>query len=79
MFFKNKEDIYIPQVSKLERKEIERLFTRVFKTEEGQKVLAYLQFITFHRALTFNADESQLRHQEGERALVSKILKLINS
>ena len=79
MFFKNKENIYIPHISKLERKEIERLFTRVFKTEEGQKVLAYLQYITFHRVLTSNADEAQLRHQEGERALVSKILKLINS
>ncbi len=79
MFFKNKEETYIPHVSRLERKEIERLFARLFKTDEGQKALSYLQYITFHRALNATATQEQLRHQEGERALMSKILKLVNS
>lgn len=79
MFFKNKENVYVPHVSKLERKEIERIFSRLFKTEEGQKVLAYLQYITFHRVFSATATEEQLRHHEGERALISKILKLVNA
>lgn len=79
MFFRNKEETYIPHVSRLERKEIERLFTRLFKTDDGQKALSYLQYITFYRALNSTATQEQLRHQEGERALVSKILKLVNS
>lgn len=79
MFFKNKEQIYIPHVSRLERREIERLFNRLFKTDDGQKALSYLQYITFHRVLSPTATQEQLRHQEGERALMSKILKLVNS
>jgi hypothetical protein len=69
---------YITHVSKLEVKEIERIFVQIFSTAEGKKALAYLQYITFNRALGVNASDAQLRYAEGERSLVSKILRLID-
>lgn len=68
---------YSNHVSRLEQKEIERLITRTFSTEDGKKTLAYLQLVTFQRALGGNAPEEQLRYIEGQRALVAMILSLI--
>ena len=69
---------YIAHVSRLETKDIERIFAQLFSTEEGKKALAYLQYITFNRALGVTASDDQLRYAEGERSLVSKILRLID-
>ena len=77
-FFKNwKSDLsYQVYFSKADRREVETLFSRVLNTEDGKKLLAYLQYITLHRALNENATNEQLRFIEGQRALVGKILKL---
>ncbi len=75
MFYKKYFD-YIPYVSRAEKKDIERLFKRVFRSDDGQKALTYLQYITFHRTLNATSTEEQLRHQEGERSLVRKIMQL---
>jgi hypothetical protein len=68
---------YTSHVSRLELKEIERSFARVFSTEEGKKVLAWLQVMTFHRAGTAQSSDEQLRFMEGQRSLVASILRLI--
>ena len=65
-------------VTKIEQREIEKLFTRLFSTEDGKKALAYLQTITFHRALNINSTDAQLRYTEGQRALVATIMRLID-
>lgn len=66
----------VRHISRLEKKEIERLFASVFKTEQGQKVLAYLNYSVHQRILGEGASEAQLRHNEGQRALLHIIYRL---
>ena len=71
--------IFAPyEASKLEAREIERLFARLFSSEDGQKVLSHLQAITFQRALGPGSADAQLRYVEGQRSLVATILRLID-
>lgn len=82
-FKKNVTDIagtaaYTSHVSRLEQSEIERIFARVFSSEEGQKVLAWLQVMTFHRAGNAGSTDEQLRFMEGQRSLVASILRMID-
>lgn len=65
-------------VSKLEQREIERCFARLFATDDGKKVLAWLQVITFQRAQGINSSDDQLRYTEGQRSLMASILRLID-
>lgn len=77
--FSQKNQQYINHVSKLEKAEIEKLFARVFKTDEGQKILAYLQLITLNRVLHSDVPNDSLRYAEGERSIVAKIIRLTNN
>jgi hypothetical protein len=65
-------------VKGLDQRAIEAAFIRTFSGDDGRKVLAHLQTMTFHRALGPNASDEQLRYLEGQRALVGQILRLIN-
>lgn len=71
-------EAYTSYVSRLEQREIERSFARVFSTEEGKKVLAWLQVMTFHRAAGAGSSDEQLRYMEGQRGLVASILRMID-
>lgn len=62
----------------LPQQEIERLFARCFSTEDGRKVLAHLQVMTFSRAYGPDASDQHLRYAEGQRALVANILRLVD-
>ena len=64
--------------NKLELREIEKAFARIFASEDGQKVLSHLQVITFQRALGPGVADEQLRYLEGQRAMVATILRLID-
>ncbi len=70
--------VYTNHVSRLEQQEIERSFARVFSTEEGKKVLAWLQVMTFQRAAGMSTPDEQLRYMEGQRSLVASILRMID-
>lgn len=79
--FKTKESqpFYIaPLPEKMEMREIEKSFARLFSTEDGQRVLGHLQGITFQRALGALSADEELRYTEGQRALMAKILRLID-
>ena len=65
-------------VFRLEQREIERSFARVFSTEEGKKVLAWLQVMTFHRVGGAQTSAEQLRYMEGQRSLMASILRMID-
>lgn len=52
-------------------------FARCFRGGDGDKVLAYLRALTLERALGPGADDSLLRHLEGQRQLVAHILQLV--
>lgn len=71
--------VYAPYQKGSNPKDIERLFMRLFLTEDGQRALSYLQMITFQRALGPGATEAQLRYLEGQRSIVSTILRLMSN
>lgn len=67
-----------PDPARMEARDIERACARLFSTDDGKRVLSYLQLITFHRALGPSSPDEQLRYTEGQRALVATILRLID-
>lgn len=73
-----KNAVYTSHISRLEQKDIERSFARVFSTEEGKKVLAWLQVMTFQRVCTPSAPDDQLRYMEGQRSFMASILRMID-
>jgi len=64
--------------NKMEQRDIEKSFARLFATDDGQKVLSHLQVLTFQRALGPSTSDEQLRFTEGQRSLVATILRLID-
>lgn len=68
----------ISHLAKLEQKNIKRIFARAFASEDDKKTLGYLQYITFHRSAGIEASNEHLRFMEGQRSLVSMILRLID-
>ena len=71
--------VYSPsEPSKMEMRDIEKSFARLFTTDDGQKVLSHLQVMTFQRALGPSAADDQLRYLEGQRAMIATILRLID-
>ncbi len=80
MFFQNKNKfkiIDISHISKIDQKNIKRVFARVFSSEDGKKALAYLQYITFNRNYGAEVSNDQLRYAEGQRSMVHTILRFI--
>jgi len=69
---------YTNHIARLEQRDIERCFARLFSSEDGQKVLAWLQVMTFQKAQGPNTPEDHLRYTEGQRGLVAQILRLID-
>ena len=70
---------YISFVGKKERQDIEKLFKRLFSSEDGRQAIAYLQSITFYRAHAPDIDRRALYYYEGQRALMATILRLTNN
>ncbi len=68
----------VPEPSRLELRDVEKTFARLFSTDDGKKVLSYLQTITFQRALAPSSTDEQLRYAEGQRAMMATILRLID-
>ncbi len=66
-----------PDPARHEMREIEKSFARLFASDDGQRVLAHLQILTFQRALGPGVASEQLRYIEGQRSLVATILRLI--
>ena len=64
-------------VAAMNARDVEILYARVFSSEDGQKVLTHLQLANMQRSSGPNATDAQLRHAEGQRALVSNILRLV--
>ena len=68
----------VPEPGRIEMRENEKAFARLFATEDGQKVLAHLQVLTFQRALGPGVADEQLRYIEGQRSMVATILRMID-
>lgn len=52
-------------------------FTRCFRTQPGERVLAHLRRIALERRLPPSASDRELWHLEGQRHLVAMILNLV--
>lgn len=64
-------------VAAMNTRDVEILYARLFSSEDGQKVLTHLQLANMQRSAGANVTEAQLRHNEGQRALVQNILRLV--
>ena len=59
-------------------KDIESIYAKVFAGVSGELVIKHLRKITIERVLGPNANESELRFVEGQRALVHQIEQMIH-
>ena len=77
---KNEEAVVyaVPEPGRMEMRDIARTYARLFSSDDGRKVLAHLQVMTFHRALGATSPDEQLRYMEGQRSLVATILRLVD-
>jgi len=79
--FKNQPEsdlLYKGLTHQSEQKEMERVFARLFQTDDGKRALYYLQDMTFNRAHGVNASDAQLRFSEGQRALIATLMRMID-
>lgn len=60
-----------------DRRETEKAYARLFSTEDGRRVLGHMQAMTFLRAYGPDAADAQLRHAEGQRALMASVMRMI--
>ena len=58
--------------------DIHKVFARLFLSEDGKRVLAHLQNLTFERSLGAEASDAALRYSEGQRALLVLIFRLVD-
>ena len=52
-------------------------FARCFAGPDGARALAHLRALTIERRLPPTVSEAELRHLEGQRALVAHIIALV--
>ena len=57
---------------------ISQNIAKLFSTEAGQHILAYLRSITIDAVSGANITDNELRHLEGQRYLVGLIVRRIN-
>ncbi|HTK83850.1 MAG TPA: hypothetical protein VL625_02085 [Patescibacteria group bacterium] len=70
------ESAEVPQ-PRMDIREVEKAYARLFATTDGKKVLAHLNAVTFMRTAGIDAPDNLLRHMEGQRALLASMLRLI--
>jgi len=56
---------------------IEKTFARIFLSDDGKKIIAHLQSLTFDRSLGAAASDSALRYLEGQRSMLALIFRII--
>lgn len=61
-----------------DRDSLARAYARLFASDDGKLILSHLQALTFGRTGHCESSDSELRYAEGQRALVAKILRLID-
>jgi len=69
--------IDVSHISRIEQKQMKRVLARAFSTNDGKKAFAYLQYLTLYRNLSADVSNESLRFHEGQRALVSTILRFV--
>lgn len=67
----------VPEPSRIEAAEVERAFARLFSTDDGRRVLAWLNGQTFQRVAAMDAPDATLRYLEGQRFVLAQIIRMI--
>lgn len=57
----------------------QKLFARVFGTDDGRRVLRCLRRMTIDVPVNWGEPDARLRHMEGQRALVRDIFFLVEA
>lgn len=65
------------RLARKEGRDIERACARLFSSEDGRMVLGWLQLQAFDRHYPADTAQEFLRFQDGQRALVSLLLRTI--
>jgi len=65
--------------TQIEKDNIEKLIKRVFNTDDGKKVLAYMQYLSTYKTFNHNVSQQQLYFTEGQRAFVANIVKIVST
>lgn len=65
------------RLNRKEGQDIERACARLFATEDGKNVLGWLQLQAFDRHYPADTPQEVLRFQDGQRALVALLLRMI--
>lgn len=76
---RNKPVFELPDISRIEKRDIEKAYARLFASDDGKQVLSHLQAMAFMRAYSAESTDEQIRYAEGQRALVANIMRLINA
>ena len=72
------QDLFLSRLNTKDAKDLESSFARVFSTEDGKRILGYLHAMVFERTSSATTEDSVLRYQEGQRAFLALILRLID-
>jgi len=84
MFFKTKKpacsnaiDLFqeLAAMPAQDMRDVEKTFARLFASDDGKKALSYLQRATYQRVMSADTTDAQLRYLEGQRALVSSMMR----
>lgn len=67
----------VPDMAMIDRTAIARAYARLFGTTDGQVVISHLQSQTLLRAHGPDTPDNHIRYAEGQRALVTLILRQI--
>lgn len=57
---------------------IEKLYARLFLSDDGKKVLAHMQAHCYERSLGMEASDQALRFQEGQRSFVAMVFRMVD-
>jgi hypothetical protein len=67
----------VPDMPAADRGAVARAYARLFATNDGQLVMAHLQAQTLLRTHGADAPDAHIRYAEGQRALVTLILRQV--
>ena len=76
--FDRRADILPPLPGARDFSDIAKSYARLFASEDGRRVLDHLQLTTLHRAYGPDGSDGHIRHLEGQRYLLSQILRFID-
>ena len=70
--------LFLNGVPRRKYPQIERVYARLFLSDDGKKVLAHMQAQCYERSLGMESSDQALRFQEGQRSFVAMIFRMVD-